>query len=258
MNRSEEFKAKCEGVNKNGVKEITKKKDELSDDFIFLLNTLNQLLKVLKSLSTLDSSLFEEINSILVQSNTKIKSLDKAINNDNFFDKFFTHKNALKQHQLGKLISLNSLLVKVTKKFQSLSQKKHSTKPRGYDQLEEVDYKPPEAAAEASTSQLTPQQLQLLDNENNDLIQSNKQDILNLNKAQQSLIQITSLQSEIMTQLTQQSKMVDQLYDDSLTTTGSLTDASKQLLKANNNQSSSRKFLVVFFFMAGFSLLFLE
>lgn len=265
MNRTDEFKLNSNNLNNKNKSIKHNKTDqpiELNKESIDLLDSLNNLNRLIKSINK--SSNFEvideEITSILKLSSQRLKLFDKKIEatlSTSFVDNLLgiSNNSTYKQHQYGKLISLNSLLVRLSNKYQRIQKQriKRNTFIPEYNKLEDVNNSVP-----TNSNQLTPQQIQQFDKESDELIASNKQDLLELDKAQHSLLSITNLQSEIMTHLTQQSHLVDQLYDDSLTSTGSLNDASKQLFNARNNQSSSRKFIIAFFFIAGFSLLFLE
>ncbi|TIA81819.1 hypothetical protein E3P98_01823 [Wallemia ichthyophaga] len=269
MDRTVEFR-QCLLINSNSFKIPSKPRNskapqpiQLNEESKSLLDNLNNVNNVINSIdsSTNLAVLDEEISSILKLSSSRLKLLDDKIEQSlstSYVDTLLGQSSnpVHKQHQYGKLISLNAFLFKLSHKYQKIQQsssKKHKIIPQ-YAQLEDVDIPTPST----NHSHLSPQQTLLLEKESEALRNSDKQDLIALEKAQHSLLSITNLQSEIMTHLTQQSHLVEQLYDDSLTSTGSLGDASKQLFKAKDNQSSSRLFIIFFFFIAGFSLLFLE
>ncbi|TIB87156.1 hypothetical protein E3Q06_01295 [Wallemia mellicola] len=278
MNRIEEFRNFC--LNNKPTKLSDSKSREaphseqpaeINREAKYLLSTLNDLNKLIRSIpaqhaqnnASLDV-IDEEVTSLLAVTSKRLKELDDKIEATlstplNFLQQLIgaASPDIQRQHQHGKLISLNALLIKLSTRYQSL-QKQRQAKQRKYiPEYEQIDNIPPPPPS-TSAQQLSQEQIQMLERENDELVESNKRDLIEIEKAQHSLLSITSLQSEILTHLTQQSKLVEQLYDDSLNSTGSLGDASKQLLQTRDRQESSRKFLVVFFIMAGLSILFLE
>lgn len=278
MNRIEEFRNFCLNnkpinVSDSNYREAphSEQPTEINREAKYLLSTLNDLNKLIKSIpaqyaqnnARLDV-IDEEVTSLLAVTSKRLKELDDKIEVTlstplNFLQQLIgaASPDIQRQHQHGKLISLNALLIKLSTRYQSLQKQRQAKQRKHIPEYELIDDIPPPPPS-TSAQQLSQEQIEMLERENDELVESNKRDLIEIEKAQHSLLSITSLQSEILTHLTQQSKLVEQLYDDSLNSTGSLGDASKQLLQTRDRQESSRKFLVVFFIMAGLSILFLE
>jgi len=75
---------------------------------------------------------------------------------------------------------------------------------------------------------------------------------------EKALLEISALQNELMTQLSSQANLTDQLYDDALETTDSVEKGNKQLIRARKRHQSSTKFVLVFLLVMTLLLLFLD
>jgi ABC-type Na+ efflux pump permease subunit len=76
--------------------------------------------------------------------------------------------------------------------------------------------------------------------------------------AEKALLEISSLQSELITQLSLQASVTDRLYDDALVTTESVEKGNKQLVQAKKRQKSTIKFVFIFLMTMTLLLLFLD
>jgi len=72
------------------------------------------------------------------------------------------------------------------------------------------------------------------------------------------LMEINALQMELVTHLTQQTQLTDQLYEDAIATTSTVERGNVQLREAKRRAKDSRLFILVFLVGASFSLLFLH
>lgn len=98
---------------------------------------------------------------------------------------------------------------------------------------------PPAALAEISES-LTPEQLQLFAEENNELLTHYNDTLSQVRTAQSSLLDISSLQTQLAQNLDIQSAHIQQLVTDSLNTTENVASGNKQLKKATERRSVAR------------------
>ena len=95
-------------------------------------------------------------------------------------------------------------------------------------------------------SLLTPAQVQMFEAEASSLLRATQDQLESLRTAEASLLEISALQSELVVHLTQQSEMVDQLYDDAIVVTGRVEQGNQQLKRAAERNRESRVFLLVF------------
>jgi len=98
---------------------------------------------------------------------------------------------------------------------------------------------PPAELAELSES-LTPEQLQLFAEENNELLTHYNDTLSQVRTAQSSLLDISSLQTQLAQNLDIQSAHIQQLVTDSLNTSENVASGNKQLKKATERRSVAR------------------
>lgn len=98
---------------------------------------------------------------------------------------------------------------------------------------------PPAELTEISES-LTPEQLQLFAEENNELLTHYNDTLSQVRTAQSSLLDISSLQTQLAQNLDIQSAHIQQLVTDSLNTTENVASGNKQLKKAMERRSVAR------------------
>lgn len=102
-----------------------------------------------------------------------------------------------------------------------------------------VNALPPAELAEISES-LTPEQLQLFAEENDELLKHYNDTLSQVRTAQSSLLDISSLQTQLAQNLDIQSAHIQQLFTDSLNTTENVASGNKQLKKATERRSIAR------------------
>lgn len=102
-----------------------------------------------------------------------------------------------------------------------------------------ADALPPAELAEINES-LTPEQLQLFAEENNELLAHYNDTLSQVRTAQSSLLEISSLQTQLAQNLDVQSAHIQQLVTDSLNTSENVVSGNKQLKKAAGRRSVAR------------------
>lgn len=98
---------------------------------------------------------------------------------------------------------------------------------------------PPAELAEISES-LTTEQLQLFEEENNELLTHYNDTLSQVRTAQSSLLDISSLQTQLAQNLDIQSAHIQQLVTDSLNTSENVASGNKQLKKAAERRSVAK------------------
>lgn len=106
--------------------------------------------------------------------------------------------------------------------------------------------------------QLSQAQLQEFESENSALLEHMQSQLDSVLAAEKSLLEISTMQAELVRHLTQQTEMVDLLYDQAVASVGQMGDANRELKKARENSGQSRLMLLVFLLGMSFALLFLN
>jgi syntaxin 18 len=107
-------------------------------------------------------------------------------------------------------------------------------------------------------SQLSAQQLQALESENSALLQNMESTLSSVLAAEKSLLEISSLQTELVKNLVQQTEITDRLYEEAVGSVGEMKKAGQQLTQAKKRGEEGRLFLLIFLFGASMALLFLD
>ncbi|GAA6021372.1 hypothetical protein JCM11491_004764 [Sporobolomyces phaffii] len=106
--------------------------------------------------------------------------------------------------------------------------------------------------------ELTQEQIQQFEAEESLLLRATQSDLEALKTAESSLLEISSLQSQLAVHLSQQSELTDQLWSEAVEVSGRVQDGNQQLRKAKERGKDSRMWLLVFLFGSSFTLLFLD
>jgi syntaxin 18 len=106
--------------------------------------------------------------------------------------------------------------------------------------------------------ELSQSQILQFETENANILRSVQDTLESVQQAEARLMDISNLQMELMTHLTQQTELTDQLYEDAIATTSSVEKGNVQLREARRRAKDSRIFILVFLIGASFSLLFLH
>lgn len=107
-------------------------------------------------------------------------------------------------------------------------------------------------------SQLSAAQLQQFESENNALLEHLQSQLDSVLHAEKSLLEISTLQTELVRHLVQQTEVVDRLYDEAVGSVGELGNANTQLKQAKERGGQARFFLLMFLIGASLALLFLD
>ena len=106
--------------------------------------------------------------------------------------------------------------------------------------------------------ELSASQIMQFEAENENILKNVQDTLESVQQAEARLMDISALQMELVTRLTQQSELTDQLYEDALTATSTVEKGNEQLKEAKRRAKDSRLFILVFLLGASFSLLFLH
>lgn len=107
-------------------------------------------------------------------------------------------------------------------------------------------------------SQLSAEQVQQFALENNALVEHMENQLTSVLAAEKSLLEISTLQSELVRHLAQQTEMTEMLYDQAVGSVGDMGKANEQLKQARQRGKEGRLFLLIFLLGASFALLFLD
>ncbi|KAI5307296.1 hypothetical protein KEM56_000580 [Ascosphaera pollenicola] len=91
-------------------------------------------------------------------------------------------------------------------------------------------------------SQLSPEQLQLFVEENNDMLRHYEETLDKAQNVERSLLEITSLQQSLVSHLTTQDEMITQLVADAGNTQTNVTKGNRELKRASERSSVARWF----------------
>ncbi|KAL2070562.1 hypothetical protein VTL71DRAFT_13588 [Oculimacula yallundae] len=98
---------------------------------------------------------------------------------------------------------------------------------------------------------LTPEQIQMFEQENQDMLKHYESTLDQVRTAEKSLIEISELQTQLVNNLATQSANIDQLVTNSFETTENVGGGNKQLKKATERKSTAK---YVFYASCGLSL----
>ena len=106
--------------------------------------------------------------------------------------------------------------------------------------------------------ELTQSQILQFETENANILRSVQDTLESVQQAEARLMDISNLQMELITHLTRQTELTDQLYEDAMATTSTVEKGNLQLKEAKRRAKDSRLFILVFLIGASLSLLFLH
>jgi syntaxin 18 len=106
--------------------------------------------------------------------------------------------------------------------------------------------------------ELSESQIMQFEMENADLLRSVHDTLESVQLAESRLVEISALQMELVTHLTRQTELTDQLYDDAIATTSTVEKGNAQLQEARRRAKDSRKWILLFLVGASLSLLFIH
>ncbi|KAG9317564.1 snare protein syntaxin 18/UFE1 [Chiua virens] len=106
--------------------------------------------------------------------------------------------------------------------------------------------------------ELTESQILQFESENATILRSVQDTLESVQQAEARLTDISNLQMELITHLTRQTELTEQLYEDAIATTSTVEKGNVQLREARRRAKDSRIFILVFLIGASLSLLFLH
>jgi len=130
-----------------------------------------------------------------------------------------------------------------------------------------VPQRPPPEEIDPATSdddddeddvELSASQIQQFEAENAQILRSAEDTLAAVQQAEARLLEISALQAELVAQLTRQTEVSDQLYEDAIATSEMVEKGNVQLREARRRARDGRKWLLLFFIGASLSLLFLH
>jgi len=117
---------------------------------------------------------------------------------------------------------------------------------------------PEELEEEDDELELSEAQMQQFEQENADMLRSVQNTLQAVRQAESRLLDISALQMELVSHLTRQTELTDQLYEDAIATTSMVEKGNAQLREARRRSKDGRLFVLVFLIGASISLLFLH
>lgn len=120
-----------------------------------------------------------------------------------------------------------------------------------------MDLSPPEPDSDDDLD-LSSSQILQFEMENANILASVQETLESVQQAEARLMDISALQMELVTHLTQQTELTDQLFEDAIATTSTVEKGNVQLREAQRRAKDSRLFILIFLLGASFSLLFLH
>lgn len=106
--------------------------------------------------------------------------------------------------------------------------------------------------------ELSESQILQFETENADMLRTVQDTLESVQQAESRLMDISALQMELVSHLTKQTELTDQLYEDAIATTSMVDMGNTQLKEAKRRSKDGRLFILVFLIGASLSLLFLH
>jgi syntaxin 18 len=106
--------------------------------------------------------------------------------------------------------------------------------------------------------ELSASQILQFETENANILRTVQDTLESVQQAESRLMDISALQMELVTHLTKQTELTDQLYEDAIATTASVEKGNAQLREAKRRAKDGRLFVILFLIGASLSLLFLH
>ncbi|KAJ1718919.1 hypothetical protein LPJ53_006218 [Coemansia erecta] len=105
---------------------------------------------------------------------------------------------------------------------------------------------------------LSPQELKALQTENQNMVLEFESALDQVRETQRSIVEISTLQSQLANELNAQMQQTEQLYNEAVGALDAVDKGNEYLVSARKNQSSSRKWVLVIFIVLSLVLLFLD
>ncbi|KAL0949724.1 hypothetical protein HGRIS_009764 [Hohenbuehelia grisea] len=111
---------------------------------------------------------------------------------------------------------------------------------------------------EEDEMELSSSQIMQFETENANILREVQDTLESVQQAEARLMDISALQMELVTHLTRQTELTDQLYEDAIATTSMVEKGNEQLREAKRRAKDGRLFILLFLIGASLSLLFLH
>ncbi|KAJ7499012.1 snare protein syntaxin 18/UFE1 [Mycena latifolia] len=121
-----------------------------------------------------------------------------------------------------------------------------------------TDIPPPSDDEDDEDIELSASQILQFETENANILRNVQDTLESVQQAESRLMDISALQMELVTHLTRQTELTDQLYEDAIATTSTVEKGNVQLKEAKRRAKDGRLFILVFLIGASLSLLFLH
>jgi syntaxin 18 len=122
----------------------------------------------------------------------------------------------------------------------------------------EAQLPPDDEDDEDDEIELSQSQIMQFESENANILRAVQDTLESVQQAESRLMDISALQMELVTHLTRQTELTDQLYEDAIATTSTVEKGNVQLREAKRRAKDSRMFILLFLIGASLSLLFLH
>lgn len=106
--------------------------------------------------------------------------------------------------------------------------------------------------------ELTPSQILQFETENANILRSVQDTLASVQLAESRLLDISALQMELVTHLTRQTEITEQLHEDAIAASSMVDKGNDQLREARRRAKDGRMFILLFLFGASLALLFLH
>lgn len=209
-----------------------------------------------------------ELSSLETNTAQFIKSSFKILDNM----RQTKHESEIERvHYENVLFTLDKLLAKLVIQFKEqegkkldrvLQQKSHlKRQPKIQDKNVfpiEATFTEGEVSGRSLHNQLEPAQLELLQREKVQMQMLYNRELEEVYKVEETLLQISNMQSIIEEQIALQADKIESIYDASWEIQATVKKGNEQLIKAGRNSSDFRLFLTIFLLVAAMSLVFLN
>ena len=111
---------------------------------------------------------------------------------------------------------------------------------------------------DADEIELTPSQILQFEAENANILRSVQDTLASVQLAESRLLDISALQMELVTHLTRQTEVTEQLHEDAIATSSMVDKGNDQLREARRRAKDGRMFILLFLFGASLALLFIH
>ncbi|KAJ1895815.1 hypothetical protein LPJ66_004359 [Kickxella alabastrina] len=182
-----------------------------------------------------------------------------------------SRRDVVAAHQSSVIWYLNSLLQKTNKvhaEMQELYLRQKLERQRGVLSQQQPKQMLSKGAATVSEKQgseqdemlshLSQQELKMLQTENHNMVQEFESALDQIRDTQRSVLEISTLQSQLATELNAQMQQTERLYNEAVGALDDVGQGNDYLISARKHQSTARKWVLTIFIVLSLVLLFLD